>query len=85
MSCILCETGLGMSKRKAVYCQMSVRCNRCHKGFDKQIAHEEHDKGNTPYNNPETPDKPCCPYCGYLLKPAISHYVLVCTGCESIL
>jgi len=85
MACILCQTGLGMSKRKAVYSARSLRCYKCHRGFDTAIAREEFDKGNTPYNNSEFPDVPCCPYCGYPLKPGISHYNIVCTSCETIL
>ncbi len=67
MACILCRTGLGMTKRKAVYSPGERRCYVCKRPFDLEIL------GSSK-----------CPGCNRKLKPAVSHYRIVCIQCGEI-
>jgi len=67
MTCILCQTGLGMAKRKAIYDPSGLRCYRCHKSYDREIAEEEYDGQ--------------CPDCGRPMLPQRDGWQWACIKC----
>jgi len=67
MTCILCQTGLGMAKRKATYDESVLRCYRCHDSYDRAIAEGEY--GGQ------------CPRCSHKMRPARDGWRWVCIKC----
>ena len=66
---ICCEGRIATVKRKAVHDAESLRCYRCHLSYDRAIALQEYDGA--------------CPDCGQAMRPAVSHYVKVCSRCNA--
>ncbi len=68
MTCILCQSGLGMTKSRAVKSITDLRCYSCNKGdVDKEIALQEYDG--------------LCPFCGKPMKPSVDYYEITCIKC----
>lgn len=67
MAYLLCRTGLGMTKRKAVPDPWSLRCYSCRRNYDREIAMQEYGG--------------YCPRCGKQMRPAVLGYKWVCVKC----
>lgn len=62
-----CDGQTAVVRRKAIHDSMTLRCFRCHRDYDREIALDEYDG--------------LCPRCGHKMKPAIAGYSLVCSRC----